>query len=63
MLKRKITRELPYGPGLGFCALTAQGLDSVPGQGTKILQAPQCGQKEKWQGGGGDAEEDYKHEK
>ena len=30
---------------LGFRAFTAKGLDSVPGRGTKILQATLCGQK------------------
>jgi len=27
---------------LKLCASSAGGLGSVPGQGTKILQAPQC---------------------
>ena len=31
----------------GLCAFSAEGPDSIPGQGTKILQAPQCGQKER----------------
>ena len=31
--------------GLGFCALTTQGLRSIPSQRTNILQAPQCGEK------------------
>ena len=30
---------------LGMHAFTAEGTGSVPGQGTKILQAVQCGQK------------------
>ena len=30
---------------LGIHAFTAEGTGSVPGQGTKILQAVQCGQK------------------
>ena len=29
---------------LGLCASTAGGTGSIPGQGTKILQASQCGQ-------------------
>ena len=32
---------------LGLCAFTAKGPDSVPGRGTKILQASQCGQEKK----------------
>ena len=31
----------------GLCAFSTEGPDSIPGQGTKILQAPQCGQKER----------------
>ena len=30
---------------LGLCALIAKGTGSIPGQGTKIPQATQCGQK------------------
>ena len=30
---------------LGLCAFTAVGLDSIPGQGTKIQQAAQPSQK------------------
>ena len=30
---------------LGLSAFTAGGLGSTPGQGTKILQAAQCGQE------------------
>ena len=30
---------------LGLCTLTAKGLDSIPGWGTKILQAAWRGQK------------------
>ena len=30
---------------LGLCAFITEGLGSVPGWGTKILQAIQCGQK------------------
>ena len=32
---------------LGLCTFTAEGLGSIPGQGTKILQAVQCGKKKK----------------
>ena len=32
---------------LGLCAFTVEGPGSVPGQGNKILQATQCGQKQK----------------
>ena len=32
---------------LGLCAFITEGLGSVPGWGTKILQAVQCGQKKK----------------
>ena len=32
---------------LGLCAFTPKGLGSIPGQGTKILQAAQCGQNKK----------------
>ena len=31
---------------LGLCALTAEGLGSIPGQETKIPQAIQCSQKQ-----------------
>ena len=30
---------------LGLCASTAGGTGLIPGQGTKILRAAQCGQK------------------
>ena len=30
---------------LGLCTLIAEALGSIPGQGTKILQTMQCGQK------------------
>ena len=33
---------------LKLCTSMAGGLDSIPGQGTKILKAVQCGQKEKF---------------
>ena len=32
---------------LGLCTFTAEGPDSIPGQGTKILQTVQHGQKER----------------
>ena len=32
---------------LGLHASTAGGMRSIPGQGTKILQAVRCGQKKK----------------
>ena len=32
---------------LKLCASTAGGLGSISGQGTKILHATQCGQKQK----------------
>ena len=32
---------------LGFCALTAEGPDSIPSQGTKIPRAALCGQKKR----------------
>ena len=35
---------------LGPHAFTAKGLSSIPGQGTKILQATQLGQKKKKRG-------------
>ena len=28
---------------LGLCTFTAKGLGSIPGQGTKVLQAERCG--------------------
>ena len=37
----------PAGQWLGLSALTAKGLHSIPGQGYKILQAKECGQKKK----------------
>ena len=32
---------------MGLCAFTAEGPGSIPGQGTKIPQTAQCGQKTK----------------
>ena len=39
--------EFPVVQWLELCASNAGGTDSVPGWGTKILQATQCGQKKK----------------
>ena len=33
--------------GLGLCGFTAWGPGTIPGQGTKILQAIWCGQRKK----------------
>ena len=44
----KITYNFGNSPvvqWLGLCALTAEGLGSIPGRETKIPQAIQCGQK------------------
>ena len=35
---------------LGLCAFTAEGTGSIPGWGTKMPQAAQCGQKKKKKG-------------
>lgn len=41
-------RDSPGGPVVqGFCASTAGGQGSIPGQGTKIPHAARCGQKKK----------------
>ena len=42
-----INREFLVVQWLGLCAFTAEGMGSIPGQGTKILQAVWCDQKEK----------------
>ena len=34
-------------PVVSVCTFTAKGLDSVPGQGTKILKDMRCGKKKK----------------
>ena len=39
--------EFPGGPGLGLCTSSAGAQGSIPGQGTKILQAVQHSQKKK----------------
>ena len=41
-----VPREFPSSPIVGLCAITAEGLGSIPGQGAKIQQARLCGQKE-----------------
>ena len=43
----RITRELLGGPVVRTQHFHCQGLGSIPGQGTKIPQASQCGQKKK----------------
>ena len=47
LYKRKAVegRRFPGGPGVGTHTSTAGGTGSVPGQGTKILDALQHGQK------------------
>ena len=40
-------REFPGGPWLGLQSFTAEGPGSVPGVGTRILQAACCGKKKK----------------
>ena len=44
-LKFKKCRNSLVVQWLGLHAFTAEGEGSIPGQGTKILQAMQCGQK------------------
>ena len=39
--------EFPGGKVVRICVLTAKGLGSIPGRGTKIPQAMWCSQKEK----------------
>ena len=41
------TRESPAVQWLGLCAFTANGLDLIPSQGTKIPQVTWHGQKKK----------------
>ena len=41
-------RTFPGRPGVRILYLQCQGLGSIPGQGTKILQVAWCGQKTKW---------------
>ena len=42
-----ILGEFPGGPVVRTRCLHWQGTGAIPGQGTKIPQAAQCGQKEK----------------
>ena len=46
-LKKKKPGDSLVVQWLGLCAFTAKGPGSTPGQGTKILQAVQCGQNKK----------------
>ena len=47
LYKRKAVwgRRFPGGPGVGTHTSTAGGIGSIPGQGTKILNALKNGQK------------------
>ena len=45
---------------LGLCAFIAEGLGSIPGQGTKIPQAARCGKKKRKKGVGGEREREKK---
>ena len=47
LLKRRRRREFPDNHWLRFHVFIAKGLSSIPGPGTKITQAMQCGKKEK----------------
>ena len=38
-------REFPGSPAVRSLHFTAEGLGSIPGQVTKILQVTECGQK------------------
>ena len=42
-----ILREFPGGPVVRIRHLHCGGLGSIPGQGTEILQAARCSQKER----------------
>ena len=46
-LKKMWYREFPGGPVVKTLSFHCQGPSSIPGQGTKILQATWCGQKKK----------------
>ena len=39
MVEKDPNREFLVGQRLGLCVFTAEGMGSIPGQGTKILQA------------------------
>ena len=46
LLLRAQAREFPRGPAArGLCIFTTEGTGSIPGEGTEIPQAAQCGQK------------------
>ena len=45
--KECIRGNSPAVQWLALCAFTAEGPGSIPGRGTKILQAERCGQKRK----------------
>ena len=47
MLLKIVIREFPCGPVVRTRYFHCHGLGSIPGQGTKILQAIQQGQKKK----------------
>jgi len=44
---RSLTVNSPAAQRVGLCSLTAEGLGSIPGQGTKIPQTTSGGQKRK----------------
>ena len=46
MKKKKYMGNSQAVQWLGLCAFTVEGLGSIPGQGTKIPQAVQRGQKQ-----------------
>ena len=43
--KKREFEDLPCGPVARFCAADTGYMDSIPGQGTKILYTVQHGQK------------------
>ena len=45
ILKRSLHWEFPGSPVVRLCTSSAGGMGSIPGQGTKIPQPVQCGQK------------------
>ena len=46
-LRKSKVWEFPGVQWFGLGTLTAEGLGSIPGQGTKISHGSQCGQKKK----------------
>ena len=46
-VKRQVGETSLVVQWLGICALAAKGLGSIPGRGTRILQAVRHGQKKK----------------